>query len=263
MDYKNGTKVTKTDGCDGNQIVEYYCSAGSPYWDSTTLKCNAGYVCKGGACEKEPAVPTCTDSDGKDISVKGTTSGIVYTSGAYSSTSDSCASPTQVSELYCEDNYMKSTMETCPSGYKCSDGACIYTSVECTDSDGGQVLSKKGTVTITKSGKPKTYADSCNGSDKIIEYYCNSNRDGVSSKVLKCPGTSTCTDGACINNTVVTPVSGSGCTSGVCPGTIYGTSGGSSGNLKKTRLREFLLSPGWTIDLASVFSSIFQSGIIK
>lgn len=256
--YKNGTKITKTDSCNGNQITEYYCNEGTSNWDSMTVNCPTNYVCKEGKCEKEPT--KCTDSDGKDLSTKGKTSGIVYTSGAYSSTSDSCASPTQVNEIYCEDNYVKWTMETCPNGYKCSDGACAPTVVECTDSDGGQILNKKGTVTTTKSGKPKTYMDSCSGNDKIVEYYC-SNKGGVVSKVLKCPGTSTCVDGACINNTFVTPGSGSSCSYGVCPGTVYGTSGDSSGQLKKTNLREFLLSPGWRVDSVSLISGIFQSGV--
>ena len=70
---------------------------------------------------------TCTDADnGKNIYVKG-----ICKKGLFSYT-DSCVSSSTVKEYYCSGN-CKSVRIGCPSGYTCSNGACIQsTNVTCT-----------------------------------------------------------------------------------------------------------------------------------
>jgi hypothetical protein len=70
---------------------------------------------------------TCTDSDnGQDYLVKG-----VVSKGANSNT-DICKSITVLKEYFCLGNVIKSISYTCPTNYKCSNGACFSSCVPAT-----------------------------------------------------------------------------------------------------------------------------------
>jgi len=87
---------------------------------------------------------SCIDSDsGQDIFVKG-----VVSKGTNSNT-DICTSVTILKEYYCFQNSIKSKGYTCPSGYKCSNGACVSSCIPATCRSLGKECG--------------TWSDKCNG----------------------------------------------------------------------------------------------------
>lgn len=64
----------------------------------------------------------CTDTDGNSVLSKGTV--CVGTMCKI----DSCETPTQVYEWTCVNNIRRQTLQTCPSNYRCDDGACKISS---------------------------------------------------------------------------------------------------------------------------------------
>lgn len=67
---------------------------------------------------------TCSDTDGADLSVKGTVSGTVQNS-PFTKT-DVCISKKVVNEYYCDANQIaQSKNYACPEGYNCQNGACV------------------------------------------------------------------------------------------------------------------------------------------
>lgn len=87
---------------------------------------------------------SCTDSDGgQNYEVKG-----VVSKGANSNT-DICSAVTVLKEYFCSGNSIKSISYTCPSDYKCSNGACVPSCVPATCSSLGKECG--------------TWSDKCNG----------------------------------------------------------------------------------------------------
>ena len=91
---------------------------------------------------------------------------------------------------------------SCPTGQNCVNGICQTSGGSCTDTDGGQILTQKGTCT----SKSSTSTDSCYG-DTVREFYCSSSTSTIcSSYDTYCPTYCTnlgyksgkCSDGACV-----------------------------------------------------------------
>ena len=162
-----------------------------------------------GSCDSKK----CTDSDGgKDYYVKGTVS---YSSG---SMTDICSgyNNQSVEEYYCDDDpdyFYKVYTYNCPNS--CKDGACIsgVNVTTCTDSDGGNDISEKGTTTGKRSindntiitrvdlctwfpnGGPTNHLTKCSGADcGIYEYYCGESGE-VAGQLHNC--SNSCNDGTC------------------------------------------------------------------
>lgn len=189
---QNGAQYT--DYCTGSgYIVEYYCNTN---YELETLQtpCDNGYECSNGACVK--AEKKCTDSDGgKNIYVKGTATGTLE-NGVYTTAVDSCSSNTQVLERYCDGNTLKVTDsdgEFCPSGYVCSDGACVaqQTQEYCSDNDGSNIYTK-GSVT-NQDGQ---YSDFCTADGTLMETWCKNGKKYTTG--YTCPSNYICSNGACV-----------------------------------------------------------------
>ena len=111
----------------------------------------------------------CNETDsGKDIYHKGDTA------KDNESASDRCTNSTAILEFYCMNNSIVNETLECDAGYECDDGACIIEKPKplvCTDSDGGEDNSTKGTVQYGG----KNYTDTCTMINQVKEYYCQNN----------------------------------------------------------------------------------------
>ncbi len=157
---------------------------------------------------------TCTDSDNGAVRyVKGSTSGIDYTTGHTVNKVDYCTS-TGIMEFYCQDNKVITYPTTCP--YGCGDGRCLaagtgtnqtnVTTSTCTDSDGGVNLTQKGEINYFYNVSTDFFygwhitEDTCDDGKTLNEYSCSyyNHRELNPSKKFDCPNG--CFDGACIES---------------------------------------------------------------
>jgi len=123
---------TSIDACSGNTLLEFYCKSNQV--SSVTYPCPNGYVCYNGACYASttsttisttvPPTASCTDSDGMNYNVQGSTSvcEIGQNIGSCSKVMDACNGNILI-EGYCTGNQRSTTSYTCPNS--CSNGACI------------------------------------------------------------------------------------------------------------------------------------------
>lgn len=92
-----------------------------------------------------------------------------------------------------------SSNSDCYANEICSSGTCV---TKCSDSDGGNVLSTFGTVSLYSG---ETYPDLCalqgSGVYYIDEYYCDASGNAVHN-AGPCPAGQTCNGGACISDTL-------------------------------------------------------------
>lgn len=144
---------------------------------------------------------SCSETDGYDISVKGSCTSS-YPDGTSDTMTEECWD-NELLEYFCHpDPYLEGeacSLEfyVCPNG--CSNGACIKTTTPtyfCTDIDGGKDYSTKGTV----SEYVGDFTDVCGealgwDSGTLIEYYCDG--DFVASELYNCPSGS-CSNGVCV-----------------------------------------------------------------
>ena len=96
----------------------------------------------------------------------------------------------------------------------------IVSNTSCTDSDGGNNIYIKGTTTGPdayggNTSRIATYTDSCDGTSRVLEFYCNttnSNSPYVTATNIPCPTGTTCQDGACkpATNASITIISPNG-----------------------------------------------------
>jgi len=169
-------------------VLEYYCSGSD--MTSKTIDCGDGYECGNGACVVAAAAQACNDSDnGKDIFAKGT----VKADGK--SYADACNDSGTVNEYYCADDNVSSKLMDCPDGYECTSGKCVKVEAGCEDSDNGQNLTRRGTVTVITENGTKNYTDDCYSEATVIEYICNGT--SMAMKKVACPDGTACTVGAC------------------------------------------------------------------
>lgn len=160
-----------------NHLLEYYCDQ----WGEI-LAYSYSCTCADGACTSTPTV--CSDSDGgHNTQAKGRTEG---PDGAIGD--DSCTDGNHLKEFYCDSGGSTTSFTySCP----CADGACTSApTMPCTDTDGGDVPSVRGTMS-NNAGWSRS--DFCESESILYEYYCS---DSVytSGKQRKCH----CVDGACI-----------------------------------------------------------------
>lgn len=187
--------IQYTDYCtpEGN-VKEYYCSPAGGY-TTEIIGCNLSEECIDGACVAKPA---CTDTDGgENLLVQGTT-----TYGSVSQ-QDSCANGYAVIEYYCGEGVLKSAQMECATDEECLGGKCVSSpsapSEECTDSDGGQNIHQKGTVTYWSEGERHTATDSCSGTYAVWENWCNS-EGGIGFGPIDCDGGEICSNGRCVED---------------------------------------------------------------
>ena len=127
----------------------------------------------------------CRDSDG-GIYTK--VKGIVNVSNKLYN--DVCYTSDTVQEYYCSGTAYASDFIKCPSGYGCSNGACVL-SGSCTDSDGGTNYNVKGIVNYNGY----SYNDICISQSVLREEYCYYNQR--QNQTYTCPVNSWCNNGAC------------------------------------------------------------------
>ena len=148
---------------------------------TTSTNCPSGFSCANGACVSD----ICTDSEaGHDIWVGGT-----VRKGGLNST-DSCLNANQVTEYYCSNNAIVSSVINCPSGYTCNSGICSR--IGCSDPDGGPDRYTKSSVTKGD----QIYTDYCIDQTTVKEYYCNN--DNIFSSDLECLNGRICSNGRCV-----------------------------------------------------------------
>ena len=120
--YQKGTVnyngYTYTDYCTSDKVKEYYCGANNEI-KSYYSTCPTDYSCSDGACVKDEEKPSCSDSDGYNIYVKGTRTTNLGTAV------ESCKNSNTVIETYCLETKGYTTNVDCPTDYSCSDGACV------------------------------------------------------------------------------------------------------------------------------------------
>ena len=218
--YSNGKEYLMEDYClSETKAIDFRCSDDDKDLpDSANQECGEGKLCKDGACVKKEESTKCTDSDGgKKYYKKGTA-----TIPGVTTSTDSCNDDGFLNEIYCySDKVLSSEKFTCPSGYKCSDGACVKKSMSssvpksvplvavdvsvstkttCVDTDGWGDKNKKGTTTIYNAdGSVKASAsDSCVDPYTVNEGECKKDGSDWIYTPTKCPAT--CKDGACWKN---------------------------------------------------------------
>lgn len=143
----------------------------------------------------------CYDSDaGNNKYAKGTTTKYNYDGEVVYSYTDYCYEENVVAEYACDEDYIDVSYESCPSGYSCSNGACVFDYEEyyCSETDSGYDLYADGTTTVYYSDGAvhSSGTDYCYSSDQLKEYYCSG--DSLSSAFVYCPSGYSCSNGACI-----------------------------------------------------------------
>jgi hypothetical protein len=133
----------------------------------------------------------CLDSDnGKNLFEVGNTNSHLL------NTNDSCLNQTHIREFYCVNNIAINESLACPSGYVCSNGACIIKPVaapKCVDSDNGTDYKTKG---VAQYGG-KNYLDTCVLISQVKEYYCLN--DSLKNTNFVCDPWAQCIDGRCVD----------------------------------------------------------------
>ncbi|MGV8084932.1 MAG: Kazal-type serine protease inhibitor family protein [Candidatus Bilamarchaeum sp.] len=187
------SRGSTTDSCSGaNAVSETYCSNNAVTRES--VNCPEGYSCSDGSCIRSQTNNNtqmgCSDSDsGRDYYTKGavTVNGI--------RNEDVCADVRLVKEYYCENGVSRNENYQCPSGYRCENGKCNQLTNACEDSDGGNDITRRGTVTVSNVITTQTYRDDCLDDNTVTEYYCVGNRQ--ESDDINCARGDSCNNGRC------------------------------------------------------------------
>lgn len=185
-DYFNKGQVTISDTifsdvCWDNKrgLTEYICE--NDNLKPIEVSCPSGYVCENDSCVE--GEPKCVDP--ADLE------GVIYNGQEYP---DTCTSSNQLTQYYCQNDELAEFSGTCSFG--CLDGKCLNAPAgeECSDSDNGEDLLIKGTVTYVGS----VFEDVCSNG-QLREYRCASS-SGVESSLYDCPEGLSCLEGACISS---------------------------------------------------------------
>jgi hypothetical protein len=182
--------LVKSDVCiNFTHINEYYCS--NNQIANETKSCPSGYQCSNDRCRKDAIPAGCYDTDN---GIDYTMAGAVHKDGE--KYSDTCILVELVKEYYCQNGVVSSTNIVCPSGYQCTNGACIEEKTICSDNDFGKDVFSKGTTTISKGYLTFTTAtDDCVDEDRVREYFCTNG--ALSSEIIECGEDYGCDNGAC------------------------------------------------------------------
>ncbi|GEM_PF-2745365 len=191
-------KEAYTDRCEGDKVFETFCEGSYPKFKE--ISCGTGKICGNGIC-----VAACVDNDGSDKNTFG------YVTLGSIQTWDSCLDENTVTEQTCSNNAKVEVSLSCDNGYECDEGKCveipeIVPVAFCTDSDGGEILSIKGTTRAgTKDSSTQVEIsaseekDSCTDADTVREYICQNN--AIVPLDRNCPVGTTCTNGKCLTST--------------------------------------------------------------
>jgi hypothetical protein len=180
-----------TDSCKSDRdLEEAFCDGNDAR--SETLGCPSTQECKGGACVlKTVAAPlSCEDSDfGQEYYVPGSvkSGGLQY--------NDVCTGLTTLKEYYCEGGAIRDAIHPCQSGERCENGRCAVPDRVCTETDGGNDIYNKGTLTSGSVLSETTRTDSCSDSNTVREYYCTGS--DFASELRDCPSGYECQNGEC------------------------------------------------------------------
>lgn len=84
------------------------------------------------------------------------------------------------------------------AGVKRQEAAPVYGTEAsvCQDTDGGKVYETAGTVIISSADRSGTTSDLCQPDGKLMEVYCENNRDRY--EIVSCPSGKTCMNNACV-----------------------------------------------------------------
>lgn len=155
--YRDSHKVsTGTDYCvDRDTVHEYWCKSDSELVTGKSYSCPTDYVCSAGACVKDVDHWTCEESDdGDNVYIYGKIK-FYDSSGNYRGyEEDYCheGDSRLITEVVCNKYTGESKFVTkyCPSGYTCSEGACVAETdetqklhVEVFDRDGNKIKSSE------------------------------------------------------------------------------------------------------------------------
>ncbi|MBI2043790.1 PepSY domain-containing protein [Candidatus Pacearchaeota archaeon] len=167
----------------------------------------------------------------------------------YYNYSDYCATNSTVSERSCVNNSMDTHILNCDFDRYCLNGECVIntsyippnqtnqtsSNVTCTDTDGGQNITYKGSAQSVNSTGYYEIVDYCSSTTMIYESVCSSSTNQSSYVLLNCGSEMTCYDGSCRNQSSgggsTNNSSGSGSNSSSGGG---GAGGGSSGGTPRS-----------------------------
>ena len=158
-----------------------------------------------GFADTVDTVTSCSVSEsGYSIDIKNTIT-LINSSGKVWTIEDKCAGSASVKAAFCDNSanekFSIKFLDCSGKGYSCKDGACVAGKNSCSDTDNGQDLTTKGTVTATGGdGKVNTSTDYCPGlspSKTVIEMSCNANNMNVTTW-SDCPSGTSCKEGACV-----------------------------------------------------------------
>jgi hypothetical protein len=160
---------------------------------SMETKCFSGYKLENGKCVKEEDEPACIEEKNYNIYSRGT---VRYEKGDYKTTmTDYCKNSREVNEYYCNGASVYVNTVSCPSGYSCSNGACVK-KYACSGSTTYGSIYLKTYRYIHQGTQTYTYSDYCRDSDTVTKAYCNG--DTVSYGDVNCPSGYQCSNGACV-----------------------------------------------------------------
>jgi|GEM_PF-5032897 len=186
-----------TDRCDGDKLIEAYCTdTGAP---ATSLPYSCPNGCYDSACVASP----CSDTGdaGKDYYTKGTNSWV-------DTKQDTCLDkplghgvPSDkgpvLREYWCQGNIRRSEEKLCD--YGCKNGACTQ-GTYVMDSDGGASYDYPGSLSSSTIPQPDYFARDYCVNDKIVEYYSMGTTWFVDAAGT-CATGKICYDGACMTQT--------------------------------------------------------------
>ena len=113
---------------------------------------------------------------------------------------DYCLSYNVIYEYYCENDVLKQKQVMCAATEKCENGICVEDEEhECTDTDGGENIHKKGTITYWSGGQQYSETDKCAGAYSVLEVWCTET-NSVGFGIIECSYDERCEDGRCVDD---------------------------------------------------------------
>ena len=198
-------KKKNTNKCDAGYLPEYQCDINSKQLPTLYQKyqhadCKTKYIpvkycetaCDGNKCADE----LCKEKDSGNDPYTGASIKGKNKFGKMVEFTDRCTSADTVLEFYCKNDEVASISTQCSFGCDNEKSQCII--AECTDSDDGLAIYKKGTTSGAVFGETADVKsvkdDTCVNDKQLREYYCHKT-GAVSSDVIDC--TYGCSESRC------------------------------------------------------------------